>query len=146
MTIYPNPHLAAAKNTITQAPAPIDVRPVTPADTSGVGPLQLRVLFAIWTKPERNTVEQVLEAVNGEREFNGNNKLAYTTILTVMRNLARRGVLRQTSARGVRQHMFVPTVTEVEFKRRTVAAMIDGLFLGDREALVLFLSTLSKDA
>ncbi len=90
---------------------PHPVQDLDPANkpVEQVGPLQLRVLHYIW-KHGPSTVQTVMSALNGE---SGSRPLAYTTFLTVMRNLARRNLLEQKKTTQ-RSHLFSPAVGEDE--------------------------------
>ncbi len=99
-----------------------------------IGPLQLRVMHYIWVNGP-STVHQVHDALNGEP---GAPKLAYTTILTVMRNLARRKILNQ-KATG-RSHIFEPLVDEDTYKLGMLRQMRKDLFGGDAQRLLSYLA------
>ena len=58
-----------------------------------LGYLQLECMEIIWNLDRPVTVQEVADKVNESRALE--NKLAYTTILTVMRNMAKRRVLHQ---------------------------------------------------
>lgn len=99
-----------------------------------IGPLQLRVMHYIW-KHGPSTVHAVHDALNAEP---GVVKLAYTTILTVMRNLARRKVLNQ-KASG-RSHIFEPLIDEDTYKLGILRQVRKDLFGGDVHRLLAYLS------
>jgi BlaI family transcriptional regulator, penicillinase repressor len=99
-----------------------------------IGPLQLRVMHFIW-KHGPSTVHSVHDALNNEP---GAQKLAYTTILTVMRNLARRKILDQ-KASG-RSHVFEPLVDEDSYKLSILRQVRKELFSGDVNRMLNFLS------
>lgn len=99
-----------------------------------IGPLQLRVMHYIW-KHGPSTVHAVHDALNGEP---GAVKLAYTTILTVMRNLARRKILNQ-KASG-RSHVFEPLIDEDTYKLGILRQVRKDLFAGDVKRLLNYLS------
>ena len=99
-----------------------------------IGPLQLRVMHYIWQNGP-STVHSVHDALNGEA---GAQKLAYTTILTVMRNLARRKILNQ-KASG-RSHIFEPLVDEETYKMGILRGVRRDLFGGDIHRLIAYLS------
>jgi BlaI family transcriptional regulator, penicillinase repressor len=99
-----------------------------------IGPLQLRVMHYIWQHGP-STVHAVHDALNNEP---GAQKLAYTTILTVMRNLARRKILNQ-KASG-RSHVFEPLVDEDSYKLGILRQIRRELFGGDVSRLLGFLS------
>ncbi len=117
------------------APAPQAQAVAVEADTSFskvlVGPLQLRVLHVLWSRAERQgTVSDVHQALNAQ----GHAALAYTTVLTVMRNLARRQVVAQIP--GGRQHIFRVFDDQPTYERKLVAAIIADLFGGDKNRLL----------
>ncbi len=99
-----------------------------------IGPLQLRVMHYIWQHGP-STVHAVHDALNNEA---GAQKLAYTTILTVMRNLARRKILNQ-KASG-RSHIFEPLIDEDTYKFGILRQVRRELFAGDVSRMLTFLS------
>jgi len=99
-----------------------------------IGPLQLRVMHYIWQHGP-STVHSVHDALNNEP---GAQKLAYTTILTVMRNLARRKVLNQ-KASG-RSHIFEPLIDEDTYKFGILRQVRRDLFAGDVSRILAFLA------
>ncbi len=99
-----------------------------------IGPLQVRVMHYIW-KAGPSTVHQVHDALNSEP---GSKQLAYTTILTVMRNLARRRFLSQT-AEG-RAHRFAALIDESSFKIGMVQQLRKDLFFGDVRPLLTYMA------
>ena len=99
-----------------------------------VGPLQLRVMKYIW-KNGPSTVNQVHESLNDEP---GARKLAYTTILTVMRNLAKREILDQQSGR--RSHVFSPLVDQQTYTSEMLAALRRDLFGNDIKKMLQFMA------
>jgi len=88
----------------------------------------------IW-KHGASTVHAVHDALNNEP---GAQKLAYTTILTVMRNLARRKILNQ-KASG-RSHLFDPLVNEDTYKLGILRQVRRELFNGDAGRLLGYLA------
>lgn len=82
-----------------------------------IGPLQLRVMNHLW-QVESGTVQDVADAVNAQ----GGTKLAYTTYLTVMRNLTKRGMLDQRKTTTKRQQ-FVVLVDEFTYKSHVLKAL-----------------------
>ena len=81
------------------------------------------------------TVNTVQEHIN---HLVGSRPLAYTTILTVMRNLARRGFLSQTPQR--RSHLFAPLINERSYKLGMLRQMRHDLFAGQAEGLLAYLA------
>lgn len=98
-----------------------------------IGPLQLRVMHFLWSQGPA-TVNTVQEHINLHA---GTRPLAYTTILTVMRNLARRGFLSQTPQR--RSHLFAPLIDERSYKLGMLRQMRHDLFGGQAEGLLAYL-------
>jgi len=98
-----------------------------------IGPLQLRVMHFLWAQGPA-TVNTVQEHINHHAS---NRPLAYTTILTVMRNLARRGFLSQTPQR--RSHLFAPLIDERAYKLGMLRQMRHDLFAGQAEGLLSYL-------
>lgn len=63
--------------------------------------------------------------------------LAYTTVLTILRNLEAKGFLRrQAEGRG---HRYFARVPQRAARRRALRSLLDTLFLGSPEALVAHL-------
>lgn len=63
--------------------------------------------------------------------------LAYTTVLTILRNLEAKGLLsRRTEGKA---HRYFPRVARAEARRTAVARLIDKLFHGSAEQLVAHL-------
>jgi BlaI family transcriptional regulator, penicillinase repressor len=99
-----------------------------------IGPLQLRVMHFLWSQGPA-TVNMVHEHIN---QLAGVRPLAYTTILTVMRNLTRRGFLSQTPKQ--RSHVFTPLIDERSYKLNMVRQLRHDLFGGEITGLLSYLS------
>ncbi len=95
-----------------------------------IGPLQLRVMHHIWEEGA-STVHDVHNALNNAPDAP---KLAYTTILTVMRNLARRNILHQKPAG--RSHVFSAEISESEYKESLLLKICEDFFSGDNARMV----------
>jgi predicted transcriptional regulator len=95
-----------------------------------IGPLQVKVMHHIWCKGP-STVHEVHDALMADPEAK---RLAYTTVLTVMRNLSRRGFLDQTPEG--RAHRFAAKVSEDVYKRDLLRHVRQELFRGDLKALL----------
>ncbi|HZT28675.1 MAG TPA: BlaI/MecI/CopY family transcriptional regulator [Bryobacteraceae bacterium] len=90
-------------------------------------PLEMLCLRALWTLGEGN-VKAVQEAVAGTRT------LAYTTVMTVLDRLARRGVI---SRRKVgRAFLYTPLLTRNSVQRRALKEFLEGYFDGSAEQLL----------
>jgi BlaI family penicillinase repressor len=94
-------------------------------DPDSLGDRELDVMTVLW-QHSSGTVTEVLEALN--------TSLAYTTVLTILRNLEAKGfVSRQEEGRA---HRYFPKVKQRAAQRRAVRRLIDTLFLGSPEALL----------
>jgi predicted transcriptional regulator len=102
------------------------------ADTYlGVGHLQHALLAVMWKAKRDLTVHEMLTVINEGAE----KQLAYTTVLTVCRNLAKRGLASQLPVKGQRQHLFRPTVTREDFCRQGTREFVELFFGGDATKL-----------
>jgi predicted transcriptional regulator len=86
-----------------------------------LGELEAQVMEVAWNRNEV-TVRDVFEELNADR------RLAYTTILSTMRNLDRKGFL-QRSQQGA-SHIYSPKYTKAELGRLAVNEVVDGLLDG----------------
>jgi predicted transcriptional regulator len=80
-----------------------------------------------------STVYDVALALNGEP---GARRLAYTTFLTVMRNLVRRGLLAQERTGAGKAHRFRPRMGEHAYKAAFLRQIVDEYFAGDTATLL----------
>jgi len=88
-------------------------------------PLELECLKALWTLG-RGSVRDVLEAVR-------NRELAYTTVMTVLDRLEKRGgVTRQKHGRAF---IYEPKLTRDILRQLAVKDLVDGFFEGSEETL-----------
>ncbi len=104
-----------------------------------VGPLQLRIMQHIW-KHGPATVHALHVALNGQDR---GAPLAYTTVLSVMRNLSRRGLLSQT--RGGRSHVFASLLDESTYKLAVMRQISRTLFADDISSMVRFIADRAGD-
>ena len=95
-----------------------------------IGPLQVKVMHHIWRRGP-STVHDVHDELMADP---GEKRLAYTTILTVMRNLARRGFLDQTPEG--RAHRFAAKIDEGSYKRELLRHVRTEVFRGDLRAML----------
>jgi len=94
-------------------------------------PLELECMKALWTLGE-GTVHTVRSQLFAARP------LAYTTIMTIMVRLARKGVVERQK-RG-RAHVYRPLVAATEVRDYALARLVDNFFLGSREKLQQYLA------
>src|SRR5579863_4980168 len=100
-------------------------------------PLEMMCLNALWDIGEGN-VEEVRKVVSANRP------LAYTTVLTLLDRLARRGaVSRRKEGRGFR---YQPTVARDKLRRMALRQFLDYHFDGSEAKLKIFLEEPVDDA
>lgn len=93
-------------------------------------PLELECLKALWTLGEGN-VKDVRGALRANRA------LAYTTVMTVLDRLARKGgVARRKVGRSF---VYVPVLSRKNLRRLAVRDLVDRFFDGSEEALIHYL-------
>jgi BlaI family penicillinase repressor len=98
-------------------------------------PLELLCLRVLWSLQEAN-VKQVQKVVSESRP------LAYTTIMTVLDRLVRKGKL---SRRKVgRAFLYTPQESREQMRRVAVRELLDGFFDGSEEELLRFLGTTAE--
>ena len=93
-------------------------------------PLELACLKALWSLEEGN-VRAVQQIVALSRP------LAYTTIMTVLDRLVRKGKL--TRRKVGRSFVYCPAATRDTLRRVAVRELLDGFFDGSEDALLDFL-------
>lgn len=94
-------------------------------DGFGLGDRELDVMGVLW-ELESGTVAEVRDALPAD--------LAYTTVLTILRNLEEKGFVSR-EAEG-RAHRYFPRVARVTARRTALARLIDKLFHGSPERLI----------
>ena len=93
-------------------------------------PLELLCLRALWSLGEGN-VKAVQQIVAESRP------LAYTTIMTVLDRLVRKGMLARRKVG--RSFSYAPQASRDAARRAAVRELLDGYFDGSEEALIVFL-------
>jgi BlaI family transcriptional regulator, penicillinase repressor len=93
-------------------------------------PLELLCLQALWTLREGN-VKEVQSLVSRSRP------LAYTTIMTVLERLVRKGKL--TRRKAGRLCVYSPEASRDALRRAAIRELVDGYFDGSEEELLRFL-------
>ena len=97
-------------------------------DHGPLGERELDVMTWLWAHGS-GTVTEVREGLSDD--------LAYTTVLTILRNLEAKGFLRR-EAEG-RGHRYFARVQQKAARRRALRRLIDTLFLGSPQALLAHL-------
>ena len=98
-------------------------------------PLELLCLRALWTLGEGN-VKAVQQMVAESRP------LAYTTIMTVLDRLVRKGMLARRKVG--RSFVYAPQSTRDDARRAALRELVDGYFDGSEEELKQFLQRSSQ--
>jgi BlaI family transcriptional regulator, penicillinase repressor len=93
-------------------------------------PLELACLKALWSLEEGN-VRAVQQLVAQSRP------LAYTTIMTVLDRLVRKG--RLTRRKVGRSFLYSPSATRDTIRRAALRELLEGYFDGSEEQLLAFL-------
>ncbi|HTS31551.1 MAG TPA: BlaI/MecI/CopY family transcriptional regulator [Bryobacteraceae bacterium] len=93
-------------------------------------PLELLCLNALWSLGEGN-VRDVRQIVAQARP------LAYTTIMTVLDRLVRKGKI--TRRKMGRAFLYSPQTTRDSMRRAAIRELLDSFFDGSEEQLVVFL-------
>lgn len=92
------------------------------------GPLEREIMEIVWNQKEAS-VYSVVEELNNER------KLAYTTVMTVMARLAKKGILERKK-KG-KTYLYKPAQSKEKFihqlVKNTIARMVDSF--GDAAAV-----------
>lgn len=94
-------------------------------DHVALGERELEVMTWLWANGS-GTVGEVKEGLS--------DPLAYTTVLTILRNLEAKGFLRREDEG--RAHRYFPRVHQKAARKRALRRLIDTLFLGSPEALL----------
>jgi len=96
-----------------------------------LGPLEAQVMEVLWTAGECS-VRDVIEQLD--------RKLAYTTVMTTLDRLFKKGLLdRQTSERAF---LYSPRVSHQEWERQRADDLVAGLLAGSQPSRELLLSSL----
>lgn len=100
----------------------------TPRETPP--PLELLCLNALWSLGEGNV--KAVQAVVAQSR-----RLAYTTIMTVLERLVRKGKLARRKAG--RSFVYAPETSRDALRRAAIRELVDGFFDGSEEDLLRFL-------
>lgn len=91
-------------------------------------PLELDIMDVLWRLGEAN-----VQAVQGALA----RELAYTTVQTVLNILHRKGKVRRV--KRDRAYFYIPVVSQTQVARHAVSQIVDRLFGGSAENLVMSL-------
>jgi predicted transcriptional regulator len=94
-------------------------------EATTLGERELDVMTALWTSGS-GTVTEVRDALD--------TPLAYTTVLTILRNLEAKGYVRHEEEG--RAHRYFPKVRQQVAQRNALRRLVDTLFVGSPEALL----------
>ena len=92
---------------------------------ASLGERELDVMTALWTTGS-GTVAEVRDTLD--------TPLAYTTVLTILRNLEAKGYVRHEEEG--RAHRYFPKVRQQVAQRNALRRLVDTLFVGSPEALL----------
>ena len=94
---------------------------------AGIGPLEADILVIVWDK-ERVSVRDVYETLRAQR------RIAYTTVMTVMNNLAKKDLLKQDRT-GI-AYLYTAAVPGAVVAQAILDNVVDRLFGGRRNVAV----------
>jgi predicted transcriptional regulator len=94
-------------------------------EAAALGERELDVMTALWATGS-GTVTEVRDALD--------TSLAYTTVLTILRNLEAKGYVRHEEEG--RAHRYFPKVRQQVAQRNALRRLVDTLFVGSPEALL----------
>jgi predicted transcriptional regulator len=96
-----------------------------------LGPLEIHVMEVLWDHGE-SSVRDVMDKMG--------NKLAYTTVMTTLDRLFKKGLLdRQKSERAF---LYSPRLSNQEWERRRAGVLVAGFLAGPQPSRDLLLSSL----
>ena len=98
-----------------------------------ITPAELEIMKVIW-KLGAATVQQTLDALSAE----GGQTLAYTTVMTMMKNLADKKALKVERTR--QPFIYTPVVRKENVQRQRLAHVLQTVFDGSVEDLILHLA------
>ena len=93
-------------------------------------PVELAIMKSLWRR-RAGCVREVQGDLLPDR------KLAYTTVMTVLDRLFRKGVVRRS--KEARAHIYVPVFSESELRSDAVSGLLEDYFGGSGRALRAFL-------
>ncbi|HET8905691.1 MAG TPA: BlaI/MecI/CopY family transcriptional regulator [Ktedonobacterales bacterium] len=98
-------------------------RPDRPGIRKVLGDLEAEIMELIWSRPtsQGTTVRDIFEILYEQRH------LAYTTVMSTMARLARKGLLR--AKKSDQAYVYYPTLTQDEFISRFVGRILEDLLV-----------------
>jgi predicted transcriptional regulator len=96
-----------------------------------LAPLELDCLNMLWPMGE-GTVREIRDALAPRRPR------AYTTIMTIMDRLARKGIVGRR--KNGRAYIYKPNLTAEDARAHALAQVIDGFFGGSKESVIAHLA------
>ncbi len=99
-------------------------------DLTGLGWLEADVLRVVWDNGDV-TVRDVYERLRENR------RIAYTTVMSVLRNLTVKGLLEQDKSQAA--YVYRPMVTDEEVARGILDTLVDKIMGGRRQPLIAYL-------
>jgi predicted transcriptional regulator len=105
-------------------------------DLSGLGWLEADVLRVVWDRGEV-TVRDVYE------ELRENRRIAYTTVMSVLRNLTAKGLLEQDKSQAA--YAYRAKVTDEQVARGILDALVDKIMGGNTGPLIEYLQRSRND-
>lgn len=106
-------------------------------DMAVLGELEQKVMEVLWHAPGPRSVRDVHDVLTTSRE------LAYTTIMTVLDRLAKKGVVERE--RDGRQWLYVPARSRATLIAEEIAELLEGTVEERRAVLTEVLARLSPD-
>jgi predicted transcriptional regulator len=104
-------------------------------DLTGLGWLEAEILRIVWDKGQV-TVRDVYEELRLRR------RIAYTTVMSVLRNLAAKSLLEQDKSKPA--YLYTPAVSDTEVAEAILDALVDKIMGGRVEPLIEYLEQKKK--
>ena len=98
-----------------------------------LGPLEATVMGIVWSSSDPVSVSDVVQVLARRK-----NRLAYSTIKTILTNLAHKGYLRKHAAG--RANLFEAAQSRTDFEHDAVVAVVDSLLRDYRNPLLSHLA------
>jgi len=101
-----------------------------------LAPLELDCMNTLWPLGE-GTVREIRDGLAVRRAR------AYTTIMTIMDRLARKGIVERR--KSGRAYIYRPQLSAEEARRQAVGAVVEGFFGGSQDAAAEYLASSRRD-